>query len=113
MKRAEAFRRRLLDQGRALEARAVKQALLLVKKEMNKEEYLSRRTEFALRGQDLPQTKLLAIDVQTIRSAARQRESLRKHIAENLSNEALAKSFGVHMKTIEKVLSRTTHSHLA
>ena len=110
---AKAYMKRLVDQGRTLEARAVKQALLMVKKEMKREECLSRRTEFAKRGQELPQAKLLAIDVQTIRSAARQRESLRKHIAENLSNEALAKSFGVHPNTIEKVLSRETHSHLA
>lgn len=76
-------------------------------------EYQSRRTEFAPRGQELPQTKLLAMDVVNIRSAARQRENLRKHIAENLSNQALAKAYGVHLRTIEKVLSRETGSHIA
>jgi AraC-like DNA-binding protein len=74
--------------------------------------YDSRRDWYAARGQELPQTKLLDMDVITIRSAARQRESLRRHIRDNLSNEALARQFGVHIRTIEKVLTRDTHSNL-
>lgn len=69
-----------------------------------------RRTWYAAKGQQLPQTKLLDLDVVAIRSAARQRDSLRLHIKNNLSNEALAKKFGVHIRTIEKVLARETHS---
>lgn len=80
---------------------------------LSREEYLSRRTEFAPRGQELPQTKLLAIDIISIRSAARQRESLRQHIKSKLSNDALAKSYGVHIRTIEKVLSYETGGHVA
>lgn len=80
---------------------------------MSREEYQSRRTEFAPRGQDLPQTKLLDLDVISIRSAARQRDALRKHIADNLSNESLAKKFGVHVRSIEKIISRETWSHIA
>lgn len=80
---------------------------------MPRHEYLIRAHEFAPRGVDLPQTKLLPLDIGTIRSAARQRESLRKYIADNLSNEALAKAHGVHVRTIEKVLSRETGSHIA
>lgn len=76
-------------------------------------EYQSRRTEFAARGNELPQTKLLAMDVICIRSASRQRQALLKHIRDNLSNAALAKQFGVHERTIEKVLSRETGSHVA
>jgi len=76
-------------------------------------EYLCRVHEFCARGQELPQTKLLAMDVVSIRSAARQRENLKKHIRENLSNAALAKVYGVHERTIEKVLSRETASHVA
>ena len=79
---------------------------------MQRFEYLQRARELAPRGQDLPQTKLLDMDVISIRSAARQRESLRKHIKENLSNAALAKQYGVHPNTIEKVLARETHSNL-
>lgn len=75
-------------------------------------EYLSRAREFAKRGQDLPQTKLLDLEIEAIRSAAKQRENLRTYIRENLSNEALARQFGVHVRTIEKVLQYDTWSHL-
>lgn len=61
----------------------------------------------------MPQTKLLALDIVSIRSAARQRENLRQHIRENLSNDALANQFGVHVRTIEKVLSYETWGHVA
>jgi len=61
----------------------------------------------------LNSAKLLDIDVVTIRSAARQREALKKHIRENLSNDALAAFFGVHTGTIEKVLSYASWSHIA
>lgn len=80
---------------------------------LTRQEYQSRRTEFAPRGHDLPQTKLLALDVISIRSASRQRIALLRHIRENLSNDALASQFGVHRRTIEKVLSRETASHVA
>lgn len=80
---------------------------------MNRDEYLSSARANALRGQELPQTKLLDIDVISIRSAARQRDGLRKHIRENLSNEALAKAYGVHLRTIEKLVQRETWSHVA
>lgn len=79
---------------------------------MNIHEYRQRQRELSARGQDLPQTKLLDIDVISIRSAARQRENLRKHIKDNLSNRALANQYGVHERTIEKVLMRDTHSNL-
>ena len=79
---------------------------------LERSEYLLRAKEFSPQGQDLPHSKLLEIDVVSIRSAARQRESLRKHIADNLSNAALAKLYGVHERTIEKVLSRETWPHL-
>lgn len=80
---------------------------------MDRHEYQQRARELAPRGQDLPHTKLLDIDVISIRSAARQRQALRKHIKENLSNEALAKQYGVHVRTIEKLLSAETWFHLA
>ncbi len=80
---------------------------------MSRAEYQSRRTEFAPRGQDSPNSKLVDLDVITIRSAARQRKALMKHIKENLSNEALAKQFGTHVSNIEKILSRAAWSHVA
>ena len=79
---------------------------------MSREEYQTRRTEFAPRGQELPHSKLLDIDVISIRSAAKQRDNLRKHIADNLSNDALARIYNVHVRTIEKILQRDTWSHL-
>jgi len=75
-------------------------------------EYQSRRTEFAPRGQDLPQSKLLDIDVIDIRSAKRQKDNMLKFIKENLSNAALAKKYSVHKNSIDKVLNRETYCHL-
>ena len=79
---------------------------------INRDEWEQRRTEFTPRGMDLPQTKLMPLDVAEIRSAARQREKLREYINSNLSNAALAAKFGVHVRNIEKVLSRETWSHI-
>ena len=75
-------------------------------------EYLSRARELAPRGQDLPQAKLIDLDVIAIRSAVVQRQNLRNHIAQNLRNEALAQKFGVHVRTIEKVTQRETWGHI-
>lgn len=79
---------------------------------IHRDEWEQRRTEYAARGRDLPHAKLLDIDVVAIRSAKKQRESLLKHIRENLSNAALARQFGVHERTIEKAISRETWSHI-
>jgi hypothetical protein len=79
---------------------------------MSRDEYLLRSHELAARGQDLPQAKLLDLDIAAIRSAARQRESLRKHINDNLTNQALAKRFGVNENSIDKIIRRITWSHL-
>lgn len=79
---------------------------------MNRDTYLRDIGQYVARGQELPQTKLLDLDVIDIRSAARQREALKRHIRENLSNEALAKRHGVHVRTIEKALARETHCQL-
>lgn len=79
---------------------------------LHRDEWEQRRTEFVKRGMELPQSKLMPLDVAEIRSAARQRESLRKHIADNLSNAALARRFQVHERTVEKVLSLEAWSHI-
>ena len=79
---------------------------------IDRDTYLRDAGQFAARGQELPQTKLLDLDVIDIRSAARQRAALMQHIRENLSNAALAKRHGVHIRTIEKALSRETHCQL-
>lgn len=79
---------------------------------MNMTEYRQRQREFSARGMDLPQSKLTPLEVEAIRSAATQRERLREHIRNNLSNEALAREFGVHVRNIEKVLSREIWGHV-
>jgi len=79
---------------------------------MARGEYLSRAHEFCARGQDLPQAKLLDMDVITIRSAVRQRQNLLKYIDENLSNKAIAKQFGISANTLDKVIARATWSHV-
>ena len=80
---------------------------------LDRAEYLLRAREFAPRGQDLPQTKLLDLEVAAIRSAVRQREKLRQHIADNLSNKALAKQYGVSLRAIERLTQHETWSHIA
>ena len=79
---------------------------------MTRAEYLQRRTEFAVRGQALPQSKLLDMDVISIRSAKRQRDKLLAYIRKHLSNQALCTQYGIHRRTLEKILARETWSHL-
>lgn len=76
---------------------------------MSREEYQQRAIELAPRGMQLPQTKLLPLQVAAIREAVALREKLRREITEKYSNEALAKAFGVHRRTIEKAISYETH----
>lgn len=78
---------------------------------MDREEYLSRATEFVRRGSELPQAKLTEEMVRDIRSAHRQRQNLMKHIKGNLSNKALAEKCGLHLRTIEKVVTRNHWCH--
>ena len=78
---------------------------------LTRHEYLQSARANAKRGQELPHTKLLEIEVISIRSAAIQREKLRKHISENLTNAALAKAYGVAVVTIEKILSYENAGH--
>jgi hypothetical protein len=64
------------------------------------------------RGEQLPQTKITNAQVLEIRAAAEKRRDLREWIAENLSDKALAAKYGVHYRTIEKILMRETHAHV-
>ena len=76
-------------------------------------EYDGRRKEFAACGQSLPQSKLLDIDIIDIRSAHRQRVKLLQYIRDNLSNQALAKKHGLHVRNIEKIVTYNTWGHVA
>lgn len=73
-------------------------------KRLERSEYLVRAREFAKRGDELPQTKLDRAMLDDIKSAIKQRESLRQYISNNLSNEGLARRFGVHVRTIERAI---------
>ena len=75
--------------------------------------YLQTARQNALRGQELTHSKLLDIDVIDIRSASRQRIKLLDYIRDNLSNNALAKKHGVHIRSIEKIVSYETWGHVA
>lgn len=83
-----------------------------IAEKLKRDEYLLRASQFAPRGQELPQAKLLDMDVINIRSAKRQRDNLLQHIKDNLSNAALCKRYGIHPRTLEKILARETWSHL-
>lgn len=79
---------------------------------MTRDEYQLRAGEFCARGFDLPQTKVPPLGIIAIREAARKREELRREITEKYSNAALAKEWGVHPRTIEKILSYETAKHI-
>lgn len=79
---------------------------------MKREEWQTRAKEFVKRGFDLPQTKVPPLAVIAIREAARKREELRAEINNKYSNAALAKEWGVHQRTIEKILSYETAKHI-
>ena len=79
---------------------------------MKRDEYLLSPGAYCKRGWDLPQTKLPPLAIKSIRDSAILREKMRKEITEKYSNEALAKAWGVHVRTIEKVLSYETGKHV-
>lgn len=79
---------------------------------MTRDEYQLRAGEFCKRGFDLPQTKIPPLAIIAIREAARKREQMRAEITAKYSNAALAKEWGVHPRTIEKILSYETGKHI-
>jgi hypothetical protein len=80
---------------------------------MDRHTWQQRARELAPRGQELPQSRLLELDVIDIRSASRQRLKLLQYIRENLSNESLAKRYKISVSTLEKVVTYQTWSHVA
>jgi hypothetical protein len=79
---------------------------------LERAEFLSRARSMARRGVALTHSKLTPAEVQEIRQAKENRLDLMAHISETLSNSALAEKYGVHPRTIEKVLSYETWSHI-
>lgn len=78
----------------------------------SRDDYNSNAIAKALRGTELPQSKFSEDNILEIRSAIKQRDSMRQYIKDNLSNEALAIKFNVHYRTIERVIQRETWVHL-
>lgn len=56
--------------------------------------------------------KITTADVEAIRSAKRQRDGIRKHVQENLSNDALARQYGLSPRTIEKIIGYKIWTHV-
>ena len=79
---------------------------------LERAEFLSRARSMARRGVAQTHSKLTPAEVQEIRQAKENRLDLMAHISETLSNSALAEKYGVHPRTIEKVLSYETWSHI-
>mgnify|MGYP001173896897 CR=1 FL=1 len=79
---------------------------------MTRDEWKIRAAELAKRGFDLPHTKVPPLAVVAIRQAAKKREEMRREINDKYSNSALAKQWGVHVRTIEKILSYETARHV-
>ena len=80
---------------------------------LDRREYQLRATSLAKRGQELPHSKLLDIDVISIRSAVRQRQNLLAYIRDNLSNDALCKQYGVSENVISRTVAYQSYGHIA
>ena len=64
-----------------------------------------------LRGSQLPQAKLTESDVKEIHRMVQVREDYRMR-ARDLSNAKIAEKFGVHKRTVEKVIQGYSWSHV-
>jgi len=64
------------------------------------------------KGERNPAAKLTPDDIWEIRSAARQREKLRLHISENLTNEALSKKYKTTVSNIKEILNGSAWGHI-
>jgi hypothetical protein len=63
-------------------------------------------------GSKLPQSKLDESDVRLIRQIHSEKQAEIKKLNEGCSAKALAEKFGVHCRTIEKVLNYSTWRHV-
>lgn len=72
---------------------------------IDRDEWSLRRIEFAPRGRALPHAKLDDEKVREIRASYVQYSSTR-------GLQALARRFGIHRRTVEKVLSFETWGHV-
>jgi len=63
-----------------------------------------------LRGSQLPHAKLTEDDVRLIREIVDEREAMRRRL-KTMTNAAIARKFGVHLRTIDRVATGETWIH--
>ena len=73
---------------------------------MNRDEWDLRRFEFVARGNKLPHAKLTPVLVREIRSKYRIN-------SRTAGVPALAREYGLHRRTVEKVVTYETWGHVA
>lgn len=64
------------------------------------------------RGSELPHAKLTEDDVRLILALVAERDELRRR-AKQLTNREIAKKFGVHRRTVDKISAGETWIHVA
>jgi len=64
-----------------------------------------------LRGEALPQSKLTDDDVRLIRALVEERRQLTQQ-ARSLSNARIAEKFGVHERSVEKIINGEQWGHV-
>lgn len=79
---------------------------------LERDNYLANASQYARRGNQLTHAKLCPEKVKQIRDAVAKRDDLKQYIREELSNDALAKKLGVHVRTIERVTQNTAWFHI-
>ncbi len=78
---------------------------------MTREEYLKRPAAKAKRGSELPQAKLDETKAAEILRLHAKKQRLVSRLNARYSAKGLAARFGVHVRTIEKVLQREGWIH--
>lgn len=66
----------------------------------------------AKRGSDLPWSKLTEVDVENIRRLSELKKRLIDRLNQKYSAKALANRYGVHHRTIEKVIQCNSWTHI-
>lgn len=79
---------------------------------LTRDEWRAAPHAYVKRGEELPHTKLTDADVIEILEAAERRTRLRKEITDTLSDEALAKQYGVSARAIHRAIHYETHRHV-
>jgi hypothetical protein len=79
---------------------------------MNLEEYKPLARLFALRGEQCAAAKLTEREVAQIKEMHAKKMRLVARINKRYSVDALAKRYGVHRTTVEKIIYRETWAHV-